>query len=60
MVEDSGTADTGNTLAINTIQPNKTWLCIEAIGQTITGGMTLQAKQDSGTDVNVTCSGEDT
>ena len=57
IVETSGTADTGTTLKVKAISPNKTWNCIEAQGETLTTGMSLQAKQDTGTDVNANCSG---
>lgn len=57
VVEASGAADTGTTLAVRTIPPLKTWNCVEAQGEVISGAMSLQAKQDAGTDVNVNSSG---
>lgn len=57
VVEVSGTADTGNTLAVKTIPAGKTWNVIEIQGEILTTGMTLQASQDAGTDVNANCSG---
>jgi len=57
VVESSGTADTGTTLAVRVIPPLKSWSCVEVQGEVISGSMSLQAKQDAGTDVNVNCSG---
>lgn len=57
VVEVSGTAGTGNTIAIKTIPAGKPWNVIEIQGEILTTGMTLQASQDAGTDVNVNCSG---
>lgn len=59
VVETSGTADTGNTLAIKAIPPGKTWNVIEIQGEVLSEGMKLQADQDAGTDVNANCSGTD-
>ena len=59
VVEDSGTADTGNTLAVKSVAPLKTWNVVEIQGEVFSEGMTLQATQDSGTDVNANCSGND-
>lgn len=57
VVESSGTADTGTELAVKAILGGKEWNCIQVQGETFTEGMTLQAKQDAGTDVNVNASG---
>lgn len=57
VVETSGTAGAANTLAVKTITPGKTWNCIEIQGEILATGMSLQAAQDAGTDVNVNCSG---
>ncbi|MBL4651266.1 MAG: hypothetical protein JKY53_00165 [Flavobacteriales bacterium] len=57
VVETSGTADTGNTLVVKSIPPEKTWNVIEIQGEVLTTGMTVQAKQDTGTDVNANVSG---
>jgi len=59
VVEDSGTADTGNTLVRKSIPPLKTWNVVETQGEILEAGMKLQATQDAGTDVNVNCSGTD-
>lgn len=57
VVESSGSADTGNTLVTKSIAPLKTWNVAEIQGEVFSEGMTLQAKQDAGTDVNANCSG---
>ena len=57
MVESSGTAGTTNTLVKRTIPPLKVWNCVEAQGEVLEFGMSLQADQDTGADVNVNCSG---
>lgn len=59
VVEASGVADTGNTLAVKAIPPGKTWNVIEVQGEILETGMSIQAKQDAGTDVNANCSGAD-
>jgi len=57
VVEASGTADTGNTLVKKAIPPLKSWNCTEVQGEVLEAGMTIQASQDSGTDVNTNMSG---
>lgn len=57
VVEASGSADTGTTLAKRTIPPLRSWNCVEIQGEVISGTMSLQADQDSGTDINSNCSG---
>ena len=57
VVEASGTADTGNTLAVKSIPAGTTWNCIEIQGEIIASGMSISAKQDAGADINVNCSG---
>lgn len=57
VVESGGTADTGTELQAKGIVGGKEWNCILIQGEVLTEGMTLQAKQDAGTDVNVNCSG---
>ena len=59
VVESAGTADTGNTLVVKAIPPGKTWNVIEIQGEILETGMKVQAKQDTGTDVNANCSGAD-
>lgn len=59
VVEASGTADTGTTLAVKSIAPLKTWNVAEIQGEVFIEGMTLQAKQDVGVEVNANCSGND-
>jgi len=59
IVESAGTADTGNTLVVKAIPPGKTWNVIEIQGEILETGMKVQAKQDTGTDVNANCSGAD-
>ena len=57
MVESGGAADAGNTLVVKTIPPLKSWNCLEIQGEVLEQGMTVQASQDSGTDVNTNMSG---
>lgn len=59
IVEASGTASTSNIEAVKAIPPGKTWNVIEIQGEIIETGMTVQATQDSGSDINVNCSGAD-
>jgi len=54
-----GTAATTNEAITKAIPAGKTWNVIEAQGEILEPGMTLQAKQDAGTDVNINCSGAD-
>ena len=56
-VESAGTAGTANELASKAIVGGKEWNCILVQGEVFTTGMTLQAAQDAGTDVNANCSG---
>lgn len=56
-VPSAGTAGTANTMAIRAIAPQKTWNCLEAQGEVLETGQSLQADQDAGTDVNANCSG---
>ena len=57
VVEVSGTAGTANEIAVKSIPGGKEWNCILVQGEVLTTGMSLQVKQDTGTDVNVNCSG---
>ena len=59
LVEASGTADTGNTLAVKSIPKGKTWRVSEVQGEVMETGMKLQASQDAGTDINANCSADD-
>lgn len=56
-VESGGTADTGTEIAEKAIVGGKEWNVVIAQGKVFTDGMTLQAKQDAGTDVNANCDG---
>lgn len=57
VVESGGTADTGTELQVKAIPGGKEWNCILVQGEVFLEGMTLQAKQDTGTDVNANASG---
>lgn len=57
IVESGGSADTGTELIAKAISAGKTWNVIDVQGESFTEGMSLQAKQDAGTDVNANCSG---
>lgn len=57
VVESGGSASVDNTIAIKVVQPNKTWICVEVLRQVFASGMSLQASQDAGSDVNVNASG---
>lgn len=57
VVEASGTADTGNTIAVKAIPPQKTWNVLSIQGEVIEYQQSIQAKQDTGTDVNTNMSG---
>ncbi len=57
IVEASGTADAGNTLVKKTIPSLKSWNCVDIQGEVLEEGMTVQASQDAGTDVNSNMSG---
>jgi len=46
-------------MIVKAIPGGKTWNVVEAQGEILEVGMTLQAKQDTGTDINVNCSGAD-
>lgn len=59
VVESGGTADIGNTIKVRSINPGKTWNCLEVQGEVLEEGMKIQAAQDAGTDVNANCSGAD-
>jgi hypothetical protein len=59
IVASAGTADTGTTLVVKTIQPSKTWNVAEIQGEVLEIGQKVQASQDTGTDVNANCSGSD-
>ena len=51
------TAGTTNELQVKAIPAGKEWGCVLAQAEVFTEGMTLQAKQDAGADVNINCSG---
>ena len=57
VVESGGGAATGNELQVKAIPAGKEWNCTLIQAEVFEVGMTLQAKQDAGTDVNVNCSG---
>lgn len=57
VIASGGSAGTTNELVVKAIAPGKTWNVIEIQGEVLEAGMKLQAKQDSGTDVNANCSG---
>jgi hypothetical protein len=57
VVKSGGTAGVTNQLAPMNVQPGKSLVYTLAIGRTFINGMTLQAKVDAGTDVNVNCDG---
>ena len=57
IVESGGTADTGTELDVKGIPGGGVWNVLVAQGEVLTSGMTLQAKQDTGTDINSNCSG---
>ena len=57
VVQSGGGASTGNELQVKAIPPGKEWNCTLIQAEVFDTGMTLQAKQDTGTDVNVNCSG---
>lgn len=57
IVESGGSAGSTNDAVEKSIPPRKTWDVITVRGEVLTAGMTLQAKQDSGTDVNSNMSG---
>ena len=59
VVESGGTADTGNTEAVKALAPGETWNVISVRNEVLSTGMTVQAKQNAGTDVNANCSGGD-
>ena len=59
IVEASGAANTKNIEVVKSIPPGKTWNVIEIQGEILETGMTVQAKQDAGADVNANCSGAD-
>ena len=60
LVESGGTSADANLLSKKTIQPSKSWICAEGLRQVLQSGMSLQASQDAGTDINVACSGTTT
>lgn len=57
VVQVSGAPAVGNELQAKAIPPGKEWNCTLVQAEVFEPGMTLQAKQDVGTDVNVNCSG---
>ena len=57
VVQSGGGATTGNELQVKAIPPKKEWNCTLVQAEVFETGMSLQAKQDAGTDVNVNCSG---
>lgn len=59
VVESGGTAGALNVLVVKAISPGKSWNVVEILTEVITAGMTVQASQDLGADVNVNCSGDD-
>ena len=59
VLANGGASGGTNELAVKSIPPGTQWNVIEAQGEVLTAGMSMQAKQDAGTDVNVNCSGVD-
>ena len=59
IVEDGGDADTGTIKDSESIPAGGIWYPFAIINENFTAGMRLMADQDSGTDVNVNCSGLD-
>ena len=57
IVESAGSAGTANILDKKGIPGGKSWNVVIPQGENLVSGMTLQATQDVGTDVNVNCSG---
>lgn len=57
VVETSGTANTLNELQVKSIPAGKDWDCNLIKGENLNTGISLQAKQDVGADVNINCSG---
>ena len=57
VVQSGGAAAVTNELQVKAIPPGKEWNCALIQAETFESGMTLQAKQDAGSDVNVNCSG---
>jgi hypothetical protein len=58
VVENGGTADTGNTLVVRAVGPGKSWNNVEILREVFVNGMKAQASVDAGSDVNVNCSGD--
>lgn len=57
VVQSGGGAATSNELQVKAIPAGKEWNCTLVQAEVFETGMSLQAKQDAGTDVNVNCSG---
>ncbi len=57
LIASGGTAGTTNELTVKSIPAGREWNAIIAQGEILEVGMKLQAKVDSGTDVNANCSG---
>jgi len=57
IVENSGTPAITNELTQKAIPGGKEWNVVLVQGEVLDEGMSLQAKQDAGTDVNSNCSG---
>jgi hypothetical protein len=57
VVGSGGTAGITNELQVKAIPAGKEWGCTLIQAEVFNEGMSLQAKQDAGTDVNVNCSG---
>ena len=57
VVQTGGAAAVTNELQVKAIPAGKEWNCTLIQAETFETGMTLQAKQDTGSDVNVNCSG---
>ncbi len=57
VVQSGGSAETANELQVKSIPPGKEWDCNLIKGEVLNTGVSLQAKQDAGADVNVNCSG---
>ena len=57
-IPSGGTAGINNIISKHSIAPGKSAIDIDVLSQVFTNGMFCQAVVDSGTDVNVNCSGD--
>ncbi|MEE8289579.1 MAG: hypothetical protein V3R25_09220 [Nitrosomonadaceae bacterium] len=59
VIASGGSAGTTNEFKIKAIPAGQSWNLIEIQGEVLSAGMKVQAKQDSGADINVNTSGVD-